>query len=165
MNGSETPMQRFEGNAMWAEWPIDRQSPNGSPVTVADVPGRQVMSNMMVPQMPLSPSHQAPMGPPGYNMQGNVMVQGNMMLVPADGPYYNQSHPPLGLAPPRPANKDSGDDDLLDVRSFDSMDFFDNPHPVLPPVGLKMNNGVLHKSSDATTSTGEGTSGSASNSD
>jgi hypothetical protein len=121
------------------------------------------MSNMMVPQMPLSPSHEAPMGPPGYNMQGNVMVQGNMMLVPADGPYYNQSHPPPPniFAPPRPAPQDS--DDLLDVRSFDSMDFYDNPHPVLPPVGLKMSNGVLH--SNATTSAGEGTSGSASNSD
>jgi hypothetical protein len=114
---------------------------------------------------PLSPSHQAPMGPQGFNMHGNVMMQGNMMLVPADGPFYSnsQSQPPQNFAPPRPA-QDS--DDLLDVRSFDSMDFcYDNPAPVLPPMGLKMQNGVLHKSSDATTSTGEGTSGSASNSD
>jgi hypothetical protein len=107
------------------------------------------------------------MGPPGYHMQNNVMVQGNMMLVPADGPYYNQSQsqPPQQMAPPQPAAKDS--DDLLDVRSWDSMDFFENQPapPVLPPVGLKMNYGVGHKFSDATTSGGEGTSGSASNSD
>jgi hypothetical protein len=161
-NGSETPMQHM---GTWDHWPSDRSSPNGSPVTVAD-PGRQVMMlpQMPSPQMPLSPSHQAPMGPPGYNMHGNMMMQGNMMLVPADGPFYqNQSPPPQNFAPPRPALQDS--DDLLDVRSFDSMDFYDNPHPVLPPVGLKMANGVLHKSSDATTSAGEGTSGSASNSD
>jgi hypothetical protein len=124
------------------------------------------MANMNFPQMPLSPSHQAPMGPQGFNMQGNMMVQGNMMLVPADGPYYSHGQPPpaQNFAPPRPA-QDS--DDLLDVRSFDSMDFmnYESQHPVLPPAGLTMNNGVLHKSSDATTSTGEGTSGSASNSD
>jgi hypothetical protein len=100
-------------------------------------------------------------------MPGNVMMQGNMMLVPADGPYnYNQSQSPVSLgnnlAPPRPG---MDNDDLLDVRSFDSMDFFENAQPVLPPMGLKMANGVLHKSSDATTSTGGGTSGSASNSD
>jgi hypothetical protein len=98
-------------------------------------------------------------------MHGNVMMQGNMMLVPADGPFYSncQSQPPQNFAPPRPA-QDS--DDLLDVRSFDSMDFcYDNPAPVLTPMWPKMNNGVLPKSSDATTSTGEGTSGSASNSD
>jgi hypothetical protein len=124
---------------------------------------------MMVPQMPLSPSHQAPMGPPGYNMQGNVMMQGNMMLVPADGPYYNQpqSQPVQNFAPPQPAQRN--DNDFSDVRSFDSLDFYDNPpcQPcVLPPMGLKMENGVLlQKSSNATTSTGEGTSGSASNSD
>merc|ERR1719498_908264 len=113
---------------------------------------------MMVPQMPLSPTHQAPMGPPGYNMQSNVMMQGNMMLVPADGPYYpTQSQPPQNFAPPRPAPQDS--DDLLDVRSFDSMDFRFDAAPVLPPAGLKMmSNGVLHQSSNATMSTGEGTS-------
>jgi hypothetical protein len=97
------------------------------------------------------------------------MMQGNMMLVPAEGPFYNQnqsyqSQPPNHFSPPRPAPKQDCDD-LLDVRSFDSMDFYDTPQAVLPPVGLQMNNGVLHKSSDATTSTGEGTSGSASNSD
>jgi hypothetical protein len=165
MNGPETPIQ---GAHMWENWPTDQpQSPHGSPVTVAD-PGRQVMMGQMVPQMPLSPSHQAPMGPPGYNMQGNVMMQGNMMLVPADGPYYTQpshSQPPPNFAPPRPAPQES--DDLMDVRSFDSMDFYDNQQPVslLPPLGLKMSFGVQQKTSNATTSTGEGTSGSASNSD
>jgi hypothetical protein len=174
MNGSETPMRL---DNMWEQqWPSadhPQSSPNGTPVTVAD-PGRH-QQVMMVPQMPLSPSHQmplspshqAPMGPQGYPMNGNVMMQGNMMLVPADGPYYNQSQsqPPQQMAPPQPAAKDS--DDLLDVRSWDSMDFFENQPapPVLPPVGLKMNYGVGHKFSDATTSGGEGTSGSASNSD
>merc|ERR1719463_845320 len=115
MNGSETPMRL---DNMWEQqWPSadhPQSSPNGTPVTVAD-PGRH-QQVMMVPQMPLSPSHQAPMGPPGYNMQGNVMMQGNMMLVPADGPYYNQpqSQPPQNFAPPRPAGGRAADcDDLL----------------------------------------------------
>lgn len=125
---------------------------------------------MMVPVVHNSPhAHpQSPMGP------GPPMMQGNMMLVPAmEAPAapFNalyESGPPAQAPPPPPA-KNKADDDLFDVKSFDSMELYDQAMPILPPAGLVMNKyGQMTMSESLTTmsgNSGEGTSASASNSD
>merc|ERR1719240_309831 len=124
---------------------------------------------MMVPVMPHSPQHhpQSPHGP---------MVQGNMMMMMA--PTLDSQQSPFGAlyesgppsqAPPKPPEKKQQaqtDDDLFDVKSFDSMELYDQaPMPIQPPAGLMINKYGMMTMESVATNSGEGTSASASNSD
>jgi len=173
MRGPMNGAQFYKPPQLGLEEPGSPHGPAGPSSPYGDQQGymAQPMNSphgvVMVPVMN-SPQH-GPMPPSPHG----PMVQGNMMMM---APTLDQQQAPFGslyesgpptTAPPQPKEKKQAqDDDLFDVKSFDSMELYDQaPMPIQPPAGLMINKYGMMTMESALTNSGEGTSASASNSD